>query len=151
MLRLRRYREWNKEYFDSTRNIRAEALKAGDLVLVFNSRRNNDIASARKLAPRWRGPFRISEVREGLGSYQLEELDGTQHERSYPSRLLKKFHRRTGDDNGIARSPHRDQVQDKVPRVRRRALQGVVIPRPEIDPAEFQYFSDDGGNSEGDY
>ncbi|KYG40573.1 hypothetical protein M433DRAFT_46898, partial [Acidomyces richmondensis BFW] len=66
-------------------------LKAGDLVLVFDSRRNNDIASARKLAPRWRGPFRISKVREGLGSYRLEELDGTQHERSYPSRLLKKF------------------------------------------------------------
>ncbi|KYG41422.1 hypothetical protein M433DRAFT_7970 [Acidomyces richmondensis BFW] len=75
MLRLRRYREWNKEYFDSTRNIRAEALQAGDLVLVFDSRRNNNIASARKLAPRWRGPFRISKAQEGLGSYRLEELD----------------------------------------------------------------------------
>ncbi|KXL45134.1 MAG: hypothetical protein FE78DRAFT_129166, partial [Acidomyces sp. 'richmondensis'] len=66
-------------------------LQAGDLVLVFNSRRNNDIASARKLAPRWRGPFRISKAREELGSYRLEELGGTQHEWSYPGRLLKKF------------------------------------------------------------
>ncbi|KYG41417.1 hypothetical protein M433DRAFT_477827, partial [Acidomyces richmondensis BFW] len=78
MLRLRRHREWNKEYFDAVRNIRPEELR---------------------LAPRWRGPFRVAETREGLGSYRLEELDSTRHERSYPGRLLKRFHRRSGHSN----------------------------------------------------
>ncbi|KYG41353.1 hypothetical protein M433DRAFT_484474, partial [Acidomyces richmondensis BFW] len=30
MLRLRRYREWNKEYFDAVRNIRPEELRRRD-------------------------------------------------------------------------------------------------------------------------
>ncbi|KXL45114.1 MAG: hypothetical protein FE78DRAFT_115051, partial [Acidomyces sp. 'richmondensis'] len=92
MLRLHRYREWNKEYFDTVRNIRPKELRVGDLVLVFNLRRDTDISSARKLAPRWRGPFRVAEIREGLGSYRLEELNSTRYKYSYPSRLLKRFH-----------------------------------------------------------
>jgi hypothetical protein len=154
MLRLRRHREWNKEYFDAVRNIRPEELRVGDLVLVFDSRRDTDMSSARKLAPRWRGPFRVAETREGLGSYRLEELDGTRHERSYPGRLLKRFHRRSGHSDIAADIPDREETQNVTPRVVRRALQGVVIPRPEIDPAEFQYFSDDDdidGNLDGEY
>lgn len=154
MLRLRRHREWNKEYFNAVRNIRPEELRVGDLVLVFNSRRDTDMSSARKLAPRWRGPFRVAETREGLGSYRLEELDSTRYKRSYPSRLLKRFHRRSGHSDIAADIPDREETQNVTPRVVRRALQGVVIPRPEIDPAEFQYFSDDDdidGNLDGEY
>ena len=90
-LRLRRHREWNKEYFDETHRIRPEELDVGDLVLVFDSVRNIDMSTARKLAPRWRGPFRVRLVREGYGIYYLEELDSTHVSRSVAGNLLKKF------------------------------------------------------------
>ncbi|KYG39931.1 hypothetical protein M433DRAFT_9577 [Acidomyces richmondensis BFW] len=64
------------------------------------------------------------------------------------------FHRRSGHSDIAADIPDREETQNVTPRVVRRALQGVVIPRPEIDPAEFQYFSDDDdidGNLDEEY
>jgi len=168
-LRLRRHREWNKEYFDDNHRIRSEELAAGDLVLVWDSTRDKDMSNNRKFAPRWRGPFRIQSVAEGMGSYRLEELDGAVHSRTYPGRLLKHFHPRENDAELV---PRRESVRVIIPpqpenlteymdlgsdveqapplgasgdqEVRRRKVVRVELPQVPWDPDDYLFFGDEG-------
>jgi transposase InsO family protein len=85
VLRTRRLRESNKDVFDEAHNIRSEELKKGDLVLLWDVKKERDKSTAVKLQPRWLGPYRIIAVTEGFGSYRIAELDG-----SFPTKLTNR-------------------------------------------------------------
>jgi len=88
---LERARRINKNYFDRSRRIRPENqhLNVGDLILLFNSTRENSRDRRLKLDNNWFGPHRIREV--GDGFYRLEELDGTHFKESFAGNRLIKF------------------------------------------------------------
>ncbi|KAF2488741.1 hypothetical protein BU16DRAFT_568040 [Lophium mytilinum] len=54
-----RHRLNNKEEFNGRKHIREAGYAAGDIVLLWDSVREKDISRARKLSPRWLGPFRV--------------------------------------------------------------------------------------------
>ena len=111
-LRLRRYREQNKEYFDDNYCIYSEELAAGDLVLVQDSTQDKDISNNRKFVLRQYSPFRIQSIAEGIGSYRLEELDKAIYSRTYPSRLLKHFYPQENDAKLV---PRRESIRVIIP------------------------------------
>ncbi len=49
---------------------------------------------SRKLAFKWLGPYRISDVVKDKGMYMLEELDGSQLAGTFAGNRLKTFHPR---------------------------------------------------------
>ncbi|GJR48352.1 hypothetical protein Tco_1316455 [Tanacetum coccineum] len=73
-----------KYYNSKVRNI---SFKPGDLVY-----RNNDASHARdsrKLGPRWKGPYEVTEAL-GKGAYKLKDRDGNILSRTWNVRNLKK-------------------------------------------------------------
>jgi hypothetical protein len=74
-----RLRALKKQYWDDTREIRQGDIKAGDLVLLWDSVRQIDMSRDKKLSKRWLGPYRVSadKTNPERGSYLLEDLDGT--------------------------------------------------------------------------
>lgn len=54
---LQRMRQQGQELFDDTHRLRTDELKAGDLVLLFDSERKKNMSSDVKLTPRWNGPY----------------------------------------------------------------------------------------------
>ena len=87
--RLRESREANKRYFDEMARLRVEELQLGNLVLMHETRIEQTHSA--KLEARWRGPYRIAERAEKLGTYKLEELDGTPLTGWTDGSRLKKF------------------------------------------------------------
>jgi hypothetical protein len=68
----------------------------GDVVLRHNAQLETDISTARKLAYKWLGPYRIRTAVSEKGTYILEEFDGTKLPRTYAGNRLKKFIKREG-------------------------------------------------------
>jgi hypothetical protein len=93
-LRQRRKREEGKEYFDSTKRIRAEPIRAGDLVLLHNTQREKDMTRQNKLNFRWLGPYRVVRANPNKGSFTLAEVDGTELGGTVSGNRLKLFHPR---------------------------------------------------------
>jgi hypothetical protein len=93
-LRQRRKREEGKEYFDRTRRIRAEPIRAGDLVLLHNTQREKDMTRQNKLNFRWLGPYRVVHANPNKGSFTLAEVDGTELGGTVAGNRLKLFHPR---------------------------------------------------------
>ncbi len=76
IFRLQRLRDQNKEFQDAHKNLRIAPLQKDDLVLLHDTRLEDDLTSKNKLRFRWTGPYRI--VKDfNNGSYEIAELDGT--------------------------------------------------------------------------
>ncbi|KAF2818276.1 hypothetical protein CC86DRAFT_246417, partial [Ophiobolus disseminans] len=89
-----RLREKKKEYWDDTKEVQREEFTPSQLVLLWDSVREIDMSSIRKLDARWLGPYRISDrtpSQAERGTYQLEDLDSTLFSYTTPSWRLKVF------------------------------------------------------------
>ena len=84
-------RKGNKAYFDQHKRLRGSPLQLGDLVLLFNSRKQTSRTCANKLDDNWFGLYRIREIPENLTYYLLEELDGVPLASSIAGNRVKKF------------------------------------------------------------
>jgi hypothetical protein len=93
-------RALKKEYWDDTCEVRQGDIKAGDLVLLWDSIRQINMSRDKKLSKRWLGPYRVSadKTNPERGSYLLEDLDGTQMPHTVPGWRIKKFIERTAND-----------------------------------------------------
>ena len=69
-------------------------MKVGDVVLLPNT--VLDKQWSRKLDNSWMGPYLIRVARLDLGTYLLDELDGTELSGVYAGDRLKKFFQRQG-------------------------------------------------------
>ncbi|KAF1980602.1 hypothetical protein K402DRAFT_295393, partial [Aulographum hederae CBS 113979] len=87
--RMARLREQGKDYWDNAHEARVDALQPGTMVLLKNTKLYKGFG--RKLAARWKGPFRIRAVHEHKRWYELEELDGTMIEGTVQGDRLKIF------------------------------------------------------------
>jgi transposase InsO family protein len=89
---LERSRRVNKDYFDQSKRLRPNKhqLSLGDLILLFNSAKENSRERKGKLADNWFGPYRIREVSDS-GYYRLAELDGAEFRESFAGNRLMKF------------------------------------------------------------
>jgi hypothetical protein len=99
--RVERLRASKKEYWDDTKEIRHDEFMPNQLVLLWDSVREIDMSSIRKLDPRWLGPYRISAQRASSpekGTYRLEDLDGTPFRNTTPGWRLKFFKERSQED-----------------------------------------------------
>jgi len=90
VLHVRRTREANKDYFNDRNSVRAQPLAVDQIVLLHDTRREDDMTSFQKLRFRWVGPYRISEVL-GNGAYRLMELDDTPMSGTANGNRLKQF------------------------------------------------------------
>ena len=81
-----------KKRHDKKHGIRHEKLALGDIILLHDTRREKDMS--RKLAFKWLGPYRITNVVKDQGTYMLQELDGSQLSGTFAGDRLKKFHPR---------------------------------------------------------
>lgn len=77
-----------KTYFDDNHKLRAEPLKSGDLVLIYNSK---DM-KPRKLAYPWLGPYTVKCQSGNTGSYYLLDSDGSEMMIPIAGNRLKKYH-----------------------------------------------------------
>ncbi|OMJ20637.1 Transposon Tf2-6 polyprotein [Smittium culicis] len=89
----------SKRYFESRHRIRQRSIEEGKLVLLHDSSLLK--SNKNKLHNRWRGPFKVIEVREN-DSYILSELDGAILRHPQPGNRIKEFYTRefsetTGD------------------------------------------------------
>lgn len=75
-----------------------EDFAQGDLVLVWDSIREIDKSSARKMRDRWLGPYRIAIVYPGQSYYMLEELDGIPFAHTTHANRLKRFWQHSPDE-----------------------------------------------------
>jgi len=73
---LQESRDANKRYYDQAVNLRAEDLQIGTLALLPETKIEQ--SQGAKLDPRWRGPYRVTENAQSLGTYRLAELDGAE-------------------------------------------------------------------------
>jgi len=73
---LKESRDANKQYFDQVANLRAEAFQIGDLALVHETKIEQ--SQGAKMDARWRGPYRVTEIAQSLGTYRVAELDGAE-------------------------------------------------------------------------
>jgi hypothetical protein len=109
-------RRSNKAYFDEhwQHRMRSESqqLRTGDLVLLRNSRLDNNRARRYKLSDKWFGPYRIREIPENSTHYLLEELDGTELKDPAAGNRLKKFFSRTELDRIRAEQQSTIRVRD---------------------------------------
>ena len=88
--------------------LRMNPLVVGDLVLVYNA--SLESQWGKLFSNRWNGPFRVKEQLL-MGSYVLEELDGTVLKRRYAASHVKRFYSRgtreeevgsDGEDESVA-------------------------------------------------
>src|SRR5438552_28145 len=87
--RVRRHRLGNKEYFDDTKRVRTDELEAGDMVLLYDSQRAQDMSRSTKLLSRWLGPYRIRAAHADKGWYMLKELDSIPFRNQTPGNRLR--------------------------------------------------------------
>jgi len=73
---LKESRDANKRYLDQAANLRAEDLQIGDLALMHETKIEQSHGA--KLDASWRGPYRVPEIAQSLGTYRLTELDGAE-------------------------------------------------------------------------
>jgi hypothetical protein len=92
-------RRINKDYFDQHKQLRpaSQQLSVGDLVLLFNSAKENSRERKLKLENNWFGPYRITEI-SNSGYYRLAELDGSPFRESFAGNRLMKFFPRAHED-----------------------------------------------------
>ena len=137
MLRLNRLREQNKEYLDAHKNLRTGPLQEKDMVLLHDTRLEDDLTSKNKLRFRWTGPYRIKKD-FGNGAYEIAELDGTIYRQMNPDSTaingsrLKRFHYRALWENGAAEEHERMEAENANLPVARRRRRG----RPPRAPGE---------------
>ena len=93
---LQRIRMGNKELFDETRVLVREPPEIGDLVLLHDTKLKTSHSA--KLRYRWLGPYRVRDKNAILGTYWLEELDGTPFRSTFNGSRLKKFFLRPGSE-----------------------------------------------------
>lgn len=96
---LKKSRIAGKEYFDSTKMLRKEKLKVGDLVLLHDTKL--DTLWSHKLNMKWSGPYKIVQVNQN-GTYRLTELDNTPLASPQPGNRLKIFHLRNYNEGIIS-------------------------------------------------
>jgi hypothetical protein len=102
-LRVRRMREQNKEYFDDTRAVRDEStINVGDLVLLHNTKRSEDMRTTTKMSFVWLGPYRVLTTNHLKGYFTLEDLDGTEMRGTVSGARLKLYHIRQGQSPAIS-------------------------------------------------
>ena len=70
---LKESRDANKHYFDEAANLQAEDLQIGDLAPVHETKIEQ--CHSATLDDRWRGPYRVTEIAQSMGTYPLAELD----------------------------------------------------------------------------
>jgi hypothetical protein len=89
-----------KEYWDDTCEVRQGDIKAGDLVLLWDSMRQIDMSRDKKLSKRWLRLYCVSadKTNPERGSYLLEDLNSTQMPHTVPSWRIKKFIKQTADN-----------------------------------------------------
>jgi hypothetical protein len=153
LLRVRRQREANKEPYDDAHRVRNEELAVGDIVLLWDSRREVNKSSAVKLHPRWLGPYRITAVTSLFGSYRLAELDGSNLTGTFAGKRLKLLHMRNANGEPVIPEPHTTAAPLPIPRVlRSEQAQGelgdgrppmVVIPQPDTALLDLPVTRDD--------
>ena len=95
-MRKRRIRTEAKETFDSSRQLRQDVIQTRDTVLRHDAKLELDRSTAKKLAYKWMGPYRVRNAIPEKGTYELEEFDGTPVPGTHPGNRLKKFVRREG-------------------------------------------------------
>jgi RNase H-like domain found in reverse transcriptase/Integrase zinc binding domain len=85
----------SKEQFEKhfRRRIQTQTFSSGDLVLVRNSRVEDELN--KKSKPRYLGPYEVVRQTRG-GSYVLKELDGTVSRRGVAAFRLLPYHSRNG-------------------------------------------------------
>lgn len=118
VLRVRRWREKNKESFDDVHDTREEGdLKEDELVLLRDQKESADLGN--KLAFRWKGPYRIIRANPERGSYRLAELDGSELSGTQAGNNLKRFWQREAyetdeeDHWGPEHQAHYESVEDE--------------------------------------
>lgn len=82
----------NKDRFDKTHRLRANKIREGDWVLVFDSTLEHQHSTVRKFARRWIGPYVVTKVHLN-GTYSLRELDGTSLRVPMAGKRIKVFRR----------------------------------------------------------
>lgn len=144
-LRIRRYKEQNKEYFDSIKKVRTDTLRKGDLVLIQDNVLESDISANRKLDARQRGLYRIATSSRISGTYYLEDLDRTALKRTYIGRRLKKFYLRQLEDvrSLVTIDPLLEEYQYDLRQplaTIKRPLREVRIPMPDFDTSDPDFY-----------
>jgi len=91
-------RDANKCYFNQAGNLRAQDIQFGNLALVHESKVEQSHGT--KLDARWRGPYRVTEIAQSLGTYRLIELDGAELAGWIDGSQLKMFFTRNEGVHG---------------------------------------------------
>jgi hypothetical protein len=96
IFRKTRRRQEGKEAFDARHNIRTRPFQVGDIVLRYDSQREVDISSDRKLDFRWLGPYEIYSANNDKGYFKLKEMgpDGVHLKGTFAGSRLKLFFKR---------------------------------------------------------
>ncbi|KEY69861.1 hypothetical protein S7711_10127 [Stachybotrys chartarum IBT 7711] len=81
----------------NTFKIRKEELQPGDLVLVYNVKRSNDLSRTAKMQARWDSPYRITYRAPITLAYHLKTLDGIDLCTTFPADRIKAFYK---DESG---------------------------------------------------
>jgi hypothetical protein len=91
--KMMRVREESVRYWDkkNAHKLRKSPLEVGDMVLVYNA--SLESQWGKLFENRWNGPYRVKEQLP-MGSFVLEELDGTELRRRYAASHVKKFYAR---------------------------------------------------------
>ena len=127
-LRVRRMREKNKEYFDESNRVRDQsAINVGDLVLLHNTKRAEDMRTTTKMSFVWLGPYRVVSANQVKGYFTLEDLDGTAMRGTVSGNRLKLYHAREGHTPTISYGEQDFRLFESV------AREGSVVDEEEQD------------------
>ena len=138
VLRKRRKRMEGKERFDNSRQLRQTEISEGDTVLRHDAKLELDKSSAKKLAYKWMGPYRVRRAIPEKGTYELEEFDGTPIPGTHSGSRLKKFVKRKGFYETIDQSEEEEEEQEEqgdLASVDRTLRSGS---RSQMEPMDFE-------------
>ena len=93
LIKIKKARLKNKEYFDKRHRIRPRSIEVGDWVLISQGGLENQHSTEKKFMRRWRGPFVVTEVHTNA-TYSVRELDGVLHQSRYAGKRVKLFKQR---------------------------------------------------------
>jgi len=82
-------RDANTGYSGPAANLCGEDLQISDLALVHETKIEQSHGA--KLDARWRGPYRVTDIAQSLGTDQLAELDGAEREGWIDGSRLNEF------------------------------------------------------------
>ncbi|XP_076931507.1 uncharacterized protein LOC143596686 [Bidens hawaiensis] len=80
-----KYKHQLEKYYNS--RVKANTFKVGEN--IFRNREASNVEPPGKLAPKWEGPYAISQIL-GKGAYSLEKLDGSPIPRTWNATQLRK-------------------------------------------------------------